>query len=231
MLSPSAAIVQRHDPERFVTALFAPAAAREALFTLYAFNHELARAREVASQPMLALIRLHWWREVVEGAAKHHEIATPLRAAIAAGALDAAALTRMIDARELETEESVDEPRFHAYLRGAGGALMREAGRLLGAGACGDDLEQCGAGCAAVGMLRNQQAHAAIGRWSFPAGQNAAWCRAEARRLLGPPRRWPREAVPAALPAVFARCALKRGATADARATLAVWAAAKRRVC
>jgi phytoene synthase len=231
MLSPSAAIVQRHDPERFVTALFAPAPVRETLFTLYAFNHELARAREVASMPTLALIRLHWWREVVEGAHKPHEVATPLHAAIAAGALDPAALTRMIDARELETEETIDEAQFEAYLRGTGGALMREAGRLLGAPTCGDDLERRGAGCAAAGMLRNQAAHAAIGRWSFPAGRDAAWCRAEAVRFIDEPRRWPREAVPAALPSIFARRALHRGAKPDGLAKLAVWAAARRHVC
>ena len=62
---------------------------REGLALLYLFNHELARAREVASEPILALIRLNWWREVVEGQAKHHEIATPLHAALAAGQFDA----------------------------------------------------------------------------------------------------------------------------------------------
>ena len=61
-------LVRRHDPDRFLTALFAPPEKRDALLTLYAFNHELARAREVASEPPLALIRLQWWREVVEGA-------------------------------------------------------------------------------------------------------------------------------------------------------------------
>jgi len=40
-------MVRRVDPDRYLTALFAPPARREALFTLYAFNHELARAREV----------------------------------------------------------------------------------------------------------------------------------------------------------------------------------------
>ena len=60
---------------------------RDALLTLYAFNHELARAREVVSEPPLALIRLQWWREVVEGARRRHEVAEPLPAAIEAGAL------------------------------------------------------------------------------------------------------------------------------------------------
>jgi len=56
------ALVRRHDPDRFLTALFAPAGRQGALLTLYAFNHELARAREMVSEPPLALIRLQWWR-------------------------------------------------------------------------------------------------------------------------------------------------------------------------
>ena len=64
-----AALVRRHDPDRFLTALFAPPERRDALLTLYAFNHELARAREAVSEAPLALIRLQWWREVVEGGA------------------------------------------------------------------------------------------------------------------------------------------------------------------
>src|SRR5690349_13344758 len=103
-----AAFVQRHDPDRFLTALFAPAERRDALFTLYAFNHELARAREVVSEAPLALIRLQWWREVVEGADRRHEVAEPLRAALAAGALRAADLLAMIDAREAEVETAFE---------------------------------------------------------------------------------------------------------------------------
>ena len=48
------ALVRRHDPDRFLTALFAPAERRDALLVLYAFNHELARAREVADLADLA---------------------------------------------------------------------------------------------------------------------------------------------------------------------------------
>ena len=67
---------------------------------LYAFNHELARAREVASEPMLALIRLQWWREVVEGTRRRHEVAGPLGAALDTGVLRAEDLAGMIDGRE-----------------------------------------------------------------------------------------------------------------------------------
>jgi 15-cis-phytoene synthase len=34
------ALVRRNDPDRFLTALFAPAEKRDALLTLYAFNHD-----------------------------------------------------------------------------------------------------------------------------------------------------------------------------------------------
>src|ERR1700760_376712 len=103
-----AAPVRRHDPARFLTALCAPPEKRDALFTLYAFNHELARAREVVSQPPLALIRLQWWREVVEGASRRHEVAEPLRAAIDRGELLAEDLLSVIEAREIEAEPAIE---------------------------------------------------------------------------------------------------------------------------
>src|SRR5271157_2668701 len=67
-LSPVAALVQRHDRDRFQTVLFAPAARREALFALYAFNYEIARVRESVTEPMIGQIRLEWWRESIAAA-------------------------------------------------------------------------------------------------------------------------------------------------------------------
>ncbi len=133
-LPPYAAAVRRHDPDRFFTALFAPPERRDALFLLYAFNHELARAREVASEPMLALIRLQWWREVVEGEAKRHELATPLSAALADGRLPRAELLEMIEGREMEAEPSVPtRAAWRHYIDKSAGALAAAAGRALGA--------------------------------------------------------------------------------------------------
>src|SRR5271163_3052970 len=86
-LSPAAAITRRHDRDRFQTALFAPAARREALFALYAFNYEIARVREAVTQPMLGQIRLQWWRENIAaafegGGRRHHPVVEPLAATI-----------------------------------------------------------------------------------------------------------------------------------------------------
>ena len=56
-----AEMVAKGDPERFGAAMTAPRAARAGLLALYAFNLEIARAPRVASEAMLAEIRLRWW--------------------------------------------------------------------------------------------------------------------------------------------------------------------------
>lgn len=71
--------VRRYDHDRFLTSLFAPAARREGLLALYAFNVEIAKTAEVVSEAMLGQIRLQWWREAIEalyaGAPPEHEVA------------------------------------------------------------------------------------------------------------------------------------------------------------
>ncbi|MBX5453293.1 MAG: squalene/phytoene synthase family protein [Acidobacteriia bacterium] len=176
MLSALAGFVRRHDPDRFLTALFAPPERRETLFLLYAFNHELARAREVTSHPTLALLRLQWWREILEGAERQHEIAAPLRAALAAGALAPDLLLEMIAAREAEAEANLpDLPSWRAYVLGAGGALAAAAGRVLGAPAALDDaFRAAGAAYMAAGLLRSVAFHARRNRCLLPADLLAA---------------------------------------------------------
>src|SRR6516165_11018485 len=106
-LSPVAAIVQRHDRDRFQTVLFAPAARREALFALYAFNYEIARARESVTEPMLGRIRLQWWRESIAaafegGGIRQHPVVEAITATIREFGLTRDHFDRLIDARETD---------------------------------------------------------------------------------------------------------------------------------
>ncbi|MBV9656380.1 MAG: squalene/phytoene synthase family protein [Acetobacteraceae bacterium] len=167
-LTAAGEIVKRQDPDRFLTALFAPAEKRGTLLLLYAFNHELARAREVASEPPVALIRLHWWREVIEGTFKRHPIAEPLRAAIASGELNGADLLAMVDAREPETDPAITTTaEWRDYLRGTAGGLAVAAGRLLGA-SDPEALRPLGAAYGAAGVLRSARTLARHGRCLLP---------------------------------------------------------------
>lgn len=178
-----AEFVRRHDPDRFLCALFAPPARREALFALVAYNHELARARDAARTPMVALMRLQWWRDAVEEAAagqppRRHEVADPLAEAIRKGHLDPADLLGLADAREAEAEEDDAIPTvsaFHAYLRGTAGRLAVAAGRLLGAPPEAlPGLQRRGTAYGAAGVLRAVPSLARQGRCLLPADALAA---------------------------------------------------------
>ena len=60
-----AALVRRGDPDRFRAAMTAAPDQRGRLMVLYAFNLEVARAPWVASEPMLAEMRLQWWADAI----------------------------------------------------------------------------------------------------------------------------------------------------------------------
>jgi 15-cis-phytoene synthase len=101
-----AARVREADRDRYLATLFAPAAHRDALFALYAFNVEIARVREVAREPMPGEIRLQWWREVLSGArdgeAAAHPVAAALRASMERYAILPAQLIDIIDAHSFD---------------------------------------------------------------------------------------------------------------------------------
>jgi len=104
--------LRRLDRDRYLTVLAAPADAAADLAVLYALNLELAIIRDSVSEPMLARIRLQWWREAVteilDGKPpRRHAVLTPLAALAARRPLDRARIERMIEAREREID---DEP-------------------------------------------------------------------------------------------------------------------------
>jgi phytoene synthase len=236
---PIAALVRRHDPDRFLTALFAPPEHRDALLTLYAFDHELARAREVTSQPHLALIRLHWWREVVQGERRRHEVATPLAALLDSGRLPAETLLPVIDAYETEAEPCVETlTQWRSWLLEGAGGIAVAAAQLLGVHDP-ETLRPAGAALGAARVVRWNRALAGRGRCLLPAdlladagvsvheaiaAPDCAAVAAVSRRLAAegerflaeiPRGRLPRATLAVALPAVLARRDLRRGAEAQ----------------
>lgn len=165
-----ATLARRADPDRFLCALFAPPAVRDLLFLIAAFHHELARARAAVREPGLALIRLHWWREVVEGAERRHEIATPLSAALRAGRLQRDTLLAMIDGREIEATDIIPSAAtWRDYLHATHGNAAVAAGQAVGAPeASWPSLRGLGAAYGAGLLLRTHAALARQGRCLLP---------------------------------------------------------------
>ena len=137
-LAACAALVERGDPDRWLAAMAAPPEARARLMPLYAFNVEVARAPWVTAEPLIAEMRLQWWRDALEEIAegrevRSHEVTTPL-----AGVLDAEGargLDRTVTARrgEAHREGPADEAALDAVLADTAGELLWRAARALDA--------------------------------------------------------------------------------------------------
>ena len=124
-----AAIVERGDGARFRAAMAAPAQAREILFPIYAANVEITRAPWVTAEPMIAEMRLQWWRdvmeEIIEGReVRRHEVATPLARVLSKAGAEA--LDRLIAARrwDIYKDPFEDATAFTAYLEDTAGGVL-----------------------------------------------------------------------------------------------------------
>lgn len=195
-------LVRAADRDRFLAALFAPEPARRGLLALLALDHELARTRLVTQEPMLARIRLEWWREAVAEAAgaatpRTQPIVESLSEIARRHGLGAERLAALVDAREEEIEGPLDVVR-------AGHALADL------------QLEVLGARDAAT----RAAAHAVAAAWLMGEGPERAALLAEARARRS-------EIDPVALP-ILMPALLLDGAMAPWRKPLAYWWAAKR---
>lgn len=130
--------IRRYDPDRYLTALFAPVDRRGPLFALYALNVELARIRESVSEPMMGQIRLQWWRDAIAeayvGAPRSHQVVALLARAIRRHDLSRGLFEAMLDARERdlrdEPPENLDD--LAAYAGATAGNLCELALEVLG---------------------------------------------------------------------------------------------------
>lgn len=152
-------MVRKGDPDRFLSALTAPQELRGRLMVLYAFNLEVARAPWVARDPLLAEMRLQWWRDVVDGVGTAnnaaHEVAGPLSDLIAAAGLPRSQITALIDARRFDigAEPHADAAAQQTYIDTTAGNLMWLAALALGAPAGAEEPVRAfaqGAGTAAL---------------------------------------------------------------------------------
>jgi phytoene synthase len=170
-------LVARGDRDRWLAALFAPEAARPQLHALYAFNLEVARIRELVSDPLPGEVRLQWWRDVLEGKGRGdvaaHPVARAILAAVAACKLPVKALTDLIEAR---TFDLYDDPMptlndLEGYCGETSSALIQLAAICL---AGGDDpgayeaAGHAGVAYALTGLLRALPLHARRGQCYLP---------------------------------------------------------------
>jgi phytoene synthase len=169
--------LKSRDRERWLSILWAPADARPALVALHAHDLEQQRVVAEAREPMLAEIRLAWWREQLEllsagKLAPPQPILRALRNDARARGADLTDLSRIEEGfLPLLTEGRLDAL---AMARARGGPLFRVAATVIGGH-----------------PLSNPQAEAASvagTRWALARLWRGGWGQAEARLAsLEPP--------------------------------------------
>lgn len=139
--------MKRADPDRWLSSRFvADATVRQDLIALYAFNHEVARAPAVASQPLIGQMRLVWWREaldeIFEGRrVRGHPTAQALAQAVRRRRLPRDGLEGLIEARMRDLDDWPLKPEeVEPYIDSTAGRLMALASRLLDPAADAHDV-------------------------------------------------------------------------------------------
>lgn len=135
------ALIRRVDPDRWLSSRFiTDIAARADVIALYAFDHELARAPQVASNALLGEIRLTWWREALDEIfdgrpVRRHPTAQALAAVVERRGLGREGLETMIDARyrELDPAPMVERDLLD-WARDTGGLTAQLAAQILDPG-------------------------------------------------------------------------------------------------
>lgn len=170
-------MVRAGDKDRFLATLFAPQKYRRALHALYAFNLEIARARELAREPLPGEVRLQWWRDVLGGAGQGEVNANPvavaLRDVIVRYGLSPAKLAGLIDARifDLYDDPMPSLAELELYAVQTSSLLIELAARILNDGRDAGNVElidRAGIAYAITGLLQSLPIHAARGQLYVP---------------------------------------------------------------
>lgn len=175
-----ATLARTHDRDRFLCAQFAPAAARDDLYALLAFNLELVRGAETASEPILGQMRVQWWRDAMDdifaGRPPGHPVAQALSVAAVRQSLPRADVDRLMAARfgDVGAAAPPDLDGLVGFIDDTAGALMHLHAAVIAPGTDKRALAAVARAWGLVGLLRSVPYHAAAGRRYLP----EAVCRA-----------------------------------------------------
>ena len=170
-------IVRKSDPDRYWLCLTAPRFKQPILMALCAFNVELSRVGELTKDPLLAQIRLQWWRDWIDqisnsslrGAVSY----IPISWLLTQTSLQADHLKTLIEGREHEIDGPIkDYNQFLLYLDQTSGHLSMVIAQELYPNPLSLMMGQCakliGIAWGILGVIRAIPFQASAGRCLLP---------------------------------------------------------------
>lgn len=168
-------VVQAHDPDRYLISLFAPPDRQPHIWNLFAFNHEIAKTREVVTETRIGLIRLQWWRESIGtiyegGQTPDHFVLRGLAETIERFDLPREDFNTLIYAREFDLENVLpaNMDGFLNYADYTGAPLLRLAVKIAGGDPEYEPTRPIALNYAIAGLLKSARFHATQRRCYLP---------------------------------------------------------------
>ncbi|KKB79772.1 hypothetical protein VW35_04495 [Devosia soli] len=173
----AAQVLRESDRDRYLSTLALPAAKRDGVTAIYAFNADVAAIRERVSGPAPGEIRLQWWNDALtgdgHGAVRQNPLADALLTTLDRYALPPGTLQRLIGARrfDLYDDPMPDLETFEGYAGETASTLLQLSAMILNEGLTvepGDAAGHLGVAQALVGHLRAFGFVASQGRIMLP---------------------------------------------------------------
>ncbi len=171
-------MARRLDKERYLAGLFASQDKRPHLYALYAFSAEIARIRDVVSDPLPGEVRARWWVDMLAGRrgteGESHPIAAALVDTMTRFKLPMDDVERLIEARifDLYDDPMPSMAELETYCGDTSGSLVRLSALVLADGrdlSSPEVVEQAGLAWGLTGLLRALPFHASRGQIFLPA--------------------------------------------------------------
>ena len=171
------ALMKAGDYDRWIATRFAPAVAQPHLDALHAFSLEIARVREIVSEPLIGEVRHQYWRDRLAqggtGEGEGNPVAAALLDTVTRFGLPVSALVALIDARSFDL---YDDPMptlvdLEGYCGETASSLMRLGSLVLAGGrdpGGADAVGHAGVAYAMTGLLRALPWHTARGQVYLP---------------------------------------------------------------
>jgi len=137
--------------ERSLALTYAPEAARKTLALLWSLDERLGDAVRRVHEPLLAEVKLTWWRDALSGLDDNNAQRDPLLLALSGTGLASEHLSAMADGwADALPPFPIDDDLLENFASSRGSSLFMAAGRCLGSDFAG--LAPAGAGWALVDL-------------------------------------------------------------------------------